>query len=202
MLENSRQLTETLNRAVAKLTNSPLADESTATDLRDTIANARAATVNLAENTEALKHNFLVRGFFKKRGYYSMDQMTPAQYLELLKERSRERVWLSRNELFSAGPDGKEKLTKYGEARIETGMNVMIPYLPKGTIVVEGYAKQGSRSQRFIRARQRADAVQSFITNRFGLLPGQDVEAIPARDSLASALGKSGWDGISLVMLQ
>jgi hypothetical protein len=109
---------------------------------------------------------------------------------------------LSRNELFSAGPDGKEKLTKYGEARIETGMNVMIPYLPKGTIVVEGYAKQGSRSQRFIRARQRADAVQSFITNRFGLLPGQDVEAIPARDSLASALGKSGWDGISLVMLQ
>ena len=202
MLDNSRQLTETLNRAVAKLTSSPLADESTATDLRDTIANARAATVNLAENTEALKHNFLFRGFFKKRGYYSMDQMTPAQYLELLKERSRERVWLSRNELFSAGPDGKEKLTKYGEARIETGMNVMIPYLPKGTIVVEGYAKQGSRSQRFIRARQRADAVQSFITNRFGLLPGQDVEAIPARDSLASALGKSGWDGISLVMLQ
>ena len=78
----------------------------------------------------------------------------------------------------------------------------MIPYLPKGTIVVEGYAKQGSRSQRFIRARQRADAVQNFITTRFGLLPGQDVEAIPARDSLASALGKSGWDGISLVMLR
>jgi phospholipid/cholesterol/gamma-HCH transport system substrate-binding protein len=202
MLENSQQLTETLNRAVAKFTNSPLADEKTATDLRDTIANARAAMVNLAENTEALKHNFLVRGFFKKRGYYSMDQLTPAQYLELLKERSRERVWLSRNELFSVGPDGKEKLTKFGEARIETGMNVMIPYLPKGTIVVEGYAKQGSRSQRFIRARQRADAVQSFIINRFGLLPGQDVEAIPARDSLASALGKSGWDGISLVMLQ
>ena len=202
MLENSRQLTETLNRAVAKLTNSPLADESTATDLRDTIANARAATVNLAENTEALKHNFLVRGFFKDRGYYSLDRMTPAQYMKLLNERSSQRVWLGRNDLFSAGPDGKEKLTKYGEARIETGMNVMIPYLPKGTIVVEGYAKQGSRSQRFIRARQRADAIQSFITNRFGLLPGQDVEAIPARDSLASALGKSGWDGISLVMLQ
>jgi phospholipid/cholesterol/gamma-HCH transport system substrate-binding protein len=202
MLENSRQLTETLNRAVAKLTNSPLADESTATDLRDTIANARAAMVNLAENTEALKHNFLVRGFFKKRGYYSLDQLTPAQYLELLNEHSCERVWLSRNELFSAGPDGNEKLTKYGEARIETGMNGLIPYLPKGTIVVEGYARQGSRSQRFIRAKQRADAVQSYITNRFGLLPGQEVEAIPARDSLASALGKSGWDGISLVMLR
>jgi len=34
--------------------------------------------VSLAENTEALKHNFLVRGFFKKRGYYSLDRPTPA----------------------------------------------------------------------------------------------------------------------------
>ncbi len=202
ILENSRKLTETLNRTVTKLTDSPLAGEDTATDLRDAIANARTGMVNLAEDTEALKHNFLVRGFFKKRGYYSLDQMTPAQYLELLNKRSLERVWLSRNELFSAGPDGKERLTKYGEARIETGMNGLIPYLPKGTIVVEGYARQGSRSQRFIRAKQRADAVQSFITSRFGLLPGQEVEAIPARDSLASALGKSGLDGISLVMLQ
>src|SRR5262245_31484152 len=126
MLDNSRQLTETLNRAVTKLTSSSLASENTATDVRDTIANARVTMANLAENTEALKHNFLVRGFFKKRGYYSLDRMTPAQYLELLNERSCERVWLSRNELFSAGPDGEEKLTKYGEARIETGMNGMI----------------------------------------------------------------------------
>jgi phospholipid/cholesterol/gamma-HCH transport system substrate-binding protein len=202
MLENSRQLTETLNRAVTKLTNSSLVSEITAADLRDTIANARAAMVNLAENTEALKHNFLVRGFFKDRGYYSLDRMTPAQYMKLLNEHSCERVWLGRNDLFSAGPDGKEKLTKSGEARIETGMNGLIPYLSKGTIVVEGYAKQGSRSQRFIRARQRAAAVQSYIANRFGLLPDQEVGAIPAPDLLASAVGKSGWDGISLVLLR
>jgi phospholipid/cholesterol/gamma-HCH transport system substrate-binding protein len=202
MLENSRQLTETLDRAVTKLTNSSLASESTAADLRDTIANARAAMVNLAENTEALKHNFLVRGFFKDRGYYSLDRMTAAQYMKLLNEHSCQRVWLGRNDLFSAGPDGKEKLTKSGEARIESGMNGLIPYLPQGTIVVEGYAKQGSRSQRFIRARQRAAAVQSYIANRFGMLPDQEVGAIPAPDSLASAVGKSGWDGISLVLLR
>jgi len=202
MLDNSRKLTETLSRAVTKITDSPLAAEDTATDLRDTIANARTAMVNLAEDTEALKHNFLLRGFFKKRGYYSLDRLTPAKYMEVLNEHSGDRVWMSRNELFATGPDGKEKLTKSGEARIETGMNGLIPYLPKGTIVVEGYARQGSRSQRFIRAKQRAAAVQSYIANRFGLLPGEDVEAVPARDAVASALGKSGWDGISLVMLR
>jgi phospholipid/cholesterol/gamma-HCH transport system substrate-binding protein len=202
VLENSRQLTETLNQAVAKLTNNASGNEKTATDLRDAIANARIAMVNLAEDTEALKHNFLVRGFFKKRGYFSLDRMTPAQYLKLLNEHSCERVWLSRNELFSAGPDGKENLTKYGEARIDTGMNLLVPYLPKGTIVVEGYARQGSRSQRFIREKQRAVAVQTYIKNRFGLLPDEEVGAIPAPDSLASAVGKSGWDGVSLVLLR
>jgi phospholipid/cholesterol/gamma-HCH transport system substrate-binding protein len=202
MLENSRQLTETLNRSVTKLTNSSLASESTAADVRDTIANARAAMVNLAENTEALKRNFLVRGFFKDRGYYSLDRMTPKQYMKLLNERSGQRVWLGRNDLFSSGPDGKEKLTKSGEARIEAGMNGLIPYLAKGTVVVEGYASPGSRSQRFIRARQRAAAVQTYIANRFGLLPDLDVGAIPAPESLASVLGKSGWNGISLVLLK
>jgi len=201
MLENSRQLTETLNQAVTKLTNSSLASQSTAADLRDTIANARAAMVNLAENTEALKHNFLVRGFFKDRGYYSLDRLTPAQYMKLLNEHTGARVWLDGNDLFSRGTDGNEKLTKSGEARIEIGMNGLIRYLQKGTIVVEGYAKRGSRSQRFIRARQRATAAQSYIASRFGLLPDQDVGAVPAPDSLASALGKSGWDGISLVLL-
>src|SRR5262249_40057005 len=150
MLENSRQLTESLNQAVTKLTNSSLASPSTAADLRDTISNARAAMVNLAENTEALKHNFLVRHFFKDRGYYSLDRLTPAQYMKLLNERTGVRVWLDRNDLFAPGPDGREQLTKAGEARIEIGMNGLIPYLSKGTVVVEGYAKQGSRSQRFI----------------------------------------------------
>jgi phospholipid/cholesterol/gamma-HCH transport system substrate-binding protein len=202
VLENSRQVTETLNQAVSKFSNSSLATPQAAADLRDTIANARVAMANLADDTEALKHNFLLRGFFTKRGYFSLDRMTPAQYMKLLNERSSERVWLSRNELFSAKSDGTEELTKFGESRIQTGMNVMIPYLGKGTIVVEGYAKQGSRSQRFIRARLRATAVQSYISNRFGLLPVEEVEAIPAPDALVSALGKSGWDGISLVLIR
>jgi phospholipid/cholesterol/gamma-HCH transport system substrate-binding protein len=169
--------------------------------LRDTIAQARVAMANLAENTEALKHNFLLKGFFEKRGFYSLDRMTPAQYMKLLKEHAVERVWLSRNELFSAGPDG-EKLTKFGEGRIDNGMNALIPYLANGTIVVEGYAKQSSRSQRFIWSKQRAIAVQTYIANRFNLLPQEQVEAKPAPESLASGFGKSRWDGISLVLLR
>jgi hypothetical protein len=34
----------------------------------------------LAENMDAMKHNFLLRGFFKGRGYYDLAQMSPGDY--------------------------------------------------------------------------------------------------------------------------
>ena len=33
---------------------------------------------DLAENTEALKRNFLFRGFFNKRGYFDLDDVSVA----------------------------------------------------------------------------------------------------------------------------
>ena len=40
----------------------------------------RDAMAGLSENMEALKHNFLFRGFFKSRGYFSLSQISPAEY--------------------------------------------------------------------------------------------------------------------------
>ena len=34
----------------------------------------------MADDSEALKHGFLLRGFFKRRGYYSMARLTPDKY--------------------------------------------------------------------------------------------------------------------------
>jgi phospholipid/cholesterol/gamma-HCH transport system substrate-binding protein len=39
-----------------------------ATNLRETLSNLNRSTTNLAEDTEALKHNFFFRGFFKRPG--------------------------------------------------------------------------------------------------------------------------------------
>lgn len=44
-----------------------LNDKSTATDIRATIKNLQASTQKLDENMEALQHNFLLRGFFRKK---------------------------------------------------------------------------------------------------------------------------------------
>ena len=37
--------------------------------LHETMQQAEAGVTDFQENMEALKHNFLLRGYFKKRGY-------------------------------------------------------------------------------------------------------------------------------------
>src|ERR1700676_4813634 len=44
---------------------------------------ATQAATNLSESTEALKHNFLVRGFFKNRGYENAGDLTKYQIAKL-----------------------------------------------------------------------------------------------------------------------
>jgi phospholipid/cholesterol/gamma-HCH transport system substrate-binding protein len=54
--------------------------ENAAQNIRETFSNVNLATANMADDTEALKHEFFFRGFFKKRGYYSLKDLKPDQY--------------------------------------------------------------------------------------------------------------------------
>jgi len=75
------------------------------TNIRESLMNANTTTANLADATEALKHNFLTRGFFKKRGYYNLTEISPDQYRKdrAFTDPKNHRVWLSGPELFQKG---------------------------------------------------------------------------------------------------
>ena len=69
-------------------------------DMRVTLTQAREATADLADNMEAMKHNFLLRGFFNARGYYDLEDISPAEYRAgALQNGGRlpVRVWLGAN---------------------------------------------------------------------------------------------------------
>lgn len=69
----ANEMVDNLNATTAKLNSSKSAvgvlinDEAAATNIQHTLANLQAGTKKLDENMEALQHNFLLRGFFKKR---------------------------------------------------------------------------------------------------------------------------------------
>ena len=48
--------------------------------LGETLERARTAMAGLSENMEALKRGFFFRGFFNRRGYFSLDDISPEEY--------------------------------------------------------------------------------------------------------------------------
>ena len=66
-------MTEELKEVISNLNNKNnaigvlLTDTTFANKLRETLENAESASVKLDENMEAMQHNFLLRGYFKKQ---------------------------------------------------------------------------------------------------------------------------------------
>jgi phospholipid/cholesterol/gamma-HCH transport system substrate-binding protein len=71
--ENSRVMSNSLKDIVRKMDNDNnaigvlLADTTFARKLRNTLDNAKSASGKLDENMEALQHNFLLRGYFRRQ---------------------------------------------------------------------------------------------------------------------------------------
>jgi phospholipid/cholesterol/gamma-HCH transport system substrate-binding protein len=72
--QNSREISEDLKEMIDKMNNEDnaigvlLSDTTFANKLRVTLDNAESASAKLDQNMEALQHNFLLRGYFRRQG--------------------------------------------------------------------------------------------------------------------------------------
>lgn len=80
-VKNVSESSEKIKGLVAAFQPAPGGGGGVAGDLRATIGSAREAMADLAENLEALKRSFFFRGFFKDRGFYDLDSLSPREYL-------------------------------------------------------------------------------------------------------------------------
>lgn len=170
--------------------------------IQQTLASARDAMSDLAENTEALKRNFFFRGFFNRRGYFDLDDVTVAEYRQgALQTRDRRvlRIWLGANVLFEKDATGTERLAEGGRLRLDSAMSQFVRYPRKSPLVVEGYAQEATGDGRYLVCRARAQLVRDYLISRFGLDPNY-VATMPmgaeAKDSPAGA----SWNGIGLAL--
>ncbi|HYV61558.1 MAG TPA: MlaD family protein [Bryobacteraceae bacterium] len=201
-LESAGHVADHMDQALGTFLTPQSDGKNGAVHLNETMASAQRAMSNLADDTEAMKHNFLLRGFFKKRGFYDLGALTPAQYRtsKFVKDRSVKRVWLEGGLVFSAPAKGTEELSPQGRAEVDRAMVDFVPDLPNRPIVVEGYSERGSPDERFRRSQQHALAVQRYLQNRFKLSANL-VGAIPLGDTPPDSTGKQQWDGVALVLL-
>jgi phospholipid/cholesterol/gamma-HCH transport system substrate-binding protein len=201
VMANVKQVSDEARRAISDFHSKDGPAQGLFADMRLTLGQAREATADLADNMEAMKHNFLLRGFFNRRGYFDLDAISPAQYRNGVLENGRRkamRIWLSSPVLFEEGPDG-EVLTADGRRRIDSAMTTYLRHVPSNPIVVEGYATDGTIGDRYRLSRERAGAVRDYLLGRYGLMPQHTGYIALGPDAAGSPSGDH-WNGVALTL--
>jgi phospholipid/cholesterol/gamma-HCH transport system substrate-binding protein len=170
-LENARSITGQLNTAVQSTLAPDNMGEDGASNLRETLSNVNRGTTNLAEDTEALKHEFFFRGFFKKRGYYNLDEVTPKEYRTACEQKKivGPRLWLQAASLVETDANGQEILSQAGRLSIDDQLTLVVDSLPGHLIIIEGYSQDGSPEKQFVTSRRRAFLVRRYLETHYHL---------------------------------
>ena len=172
-------------------------------NVQGTLTDAQEAMSDLSEGAEALKRNFLFRGFFRDRGFFDLDTLTRDAYvggaLEA-KGRVALRVWIDAGGLFERDAQGVEQLTGAGRQRLDSTMTDLVRYPPDSALVVEGYAQVTDGGVTHLVAAERASLVREYLIKRFrrratitGVMPmGDRAQGSPSSDER--------WSGVALAI--
>jgi phospholipid/cholesterol/gamma-HCH transport system substrate-binding protein len=196
--DSARQVHQIISEVAKPDQNGTSAGEN----IRESLANASAAASNLAEATEALKHNFLVRGFFKKRGYYNLADISPDKYRNdrVFISPANRRAWLPGSDLFQSGANGDEELSARGKALLNAALVQYGDSALESPIVVEGYRDGNVPADQLRLSRSRAMLVRQYLQAHFQL-DTSNLGTVAMRNSPPSGTNRATWDGICLVVL-
>jgi phospholipid/cholesterol/gamma-HCH transport system substrate-binding protein len=174
-----------------------------AVNLRESLSNVNTATGNLADDTEALKHNFFFRGFFRRRGYYSMTQLAPNQYRKdrVFASQGNRRSWLKADELFQRSANGAEELRPPGKALLQAAVSQFGGTIFESPIVVEGYSESADGAERLSISRARSIVARNYIQSHFNLDP-KNVGAVALENRPPDGLDHAAWNGIAIVLVK
>lgn len=195
------QVSQQVNRTLGSAFAQDQYGQDAGANLQQSLTNLKEATGNLADDTEALKHQFFLKGFFKKRGYDNLDHLPVEPYRsgEILGKLAQKRQWIAANSLFQENADGTETMSAEGRRQIDEAAS-QIEGLYDSPLIVEGYVSAGTPGETLVRSRQRATMVRSYLQARFKLAV-KNTGIVGLSATPPNAAGRSTWDGVCLVHL-
>jgi phospholipid/cholesterol/gamma-HCH transport system substrate-binding protein len=169
--------------------------------LRQTLDDARSALAGLSENMDALRHNFLLRGFFNSRGYFDLEDISPAEYRRGVLHsggRTPVRVWLGTDRVFEPAATAEQpRLTEEGRRRLDSAIAPYLDRVTDGVVMVEGFTPQGTRDLQYVVSRARAVAVRDYLLERFHLDP-KATGVMPLGADSSGSPTPGSFDGVAL----
>src|SRR5580658_10096112 len=138
--------------------------EQTSSAMHDTMTQAQAGVTDFQENMEAMKHNFLLRGYFKSRGYEDSAELAKNE-IERLPEGApvKEFTYLAK-QLFDKQDSAKLKNQKSLNAGGEFLANNQFGF----AVVVVSAGMEGDTQKDLVLTQARAMVVRQYLVENFG----------------------------------
>jgi phospholipid/cholesterol/gamma-HCH transport system substrate-binding protein len=201
-MKNVREMTDRTRELVTIFTARDGTAQQIAVALRNALTDVQEATSDLAEGTEALKRNFLFRGFFQDRGFFDLDTVSREAYQAGALERDRTaiRIWIDAGLLFARDAAGAERLSDEGRRRLDSAMADLVRYPRDSPLVVEGYGDLSGGESAYLQSVDRAQLVREYLLARFRRQATLTDIMPMGSDAVGSPSGDRRWSGVALAL--
>jgi phospholipid/cholesterol/gamma-HCH transport system substrate-binding protein len=136
---------------------------ATVADSRETVNQAKAGMTSFQENMQALKSNWFLRGFFKKRGYQDSAELTKYAIPKLPDRPFSNRFEISANDLFD-----KPDTAKLKNEKVLNRIGAALERTPNDLIVVAAYSGlRGETEENLVLTQARAMVVRQHLADHF-----------------------------------
>ena len=192
-----QQVQQSLTKALGPDANGVTAGQN----ISEALTNVNAATGNMAEDTEALKHNLFFKGFFNHRGYYTLASLSPQEYRrsKLFGGTQSPRAWLQADALFQHGPHGSEELSQDGKHTIDAAVTSFGDSVFTRPIVIEGYSDAAAPADALSWSYARAQLVRNYLEARYPFTT-KNIGVMPLSSAPPPGLGHDRWSGVSILV--
>jgi phospholipid/cholesterol/gamma-HCH transport system substrate-binding protein len=138
-------------------------DQAVYHNLNATVAQAMAGVTSFSENMEALKHNFFLKGFFKKRGYYDSSELTRHAIARLPGRAPVKQFTFDGKELFD-----KPETAKLRKEKLLNQVGAFLESNPFGlAVVVANTRVTGTKEDNRTLSEARAMVVRQYLAEKF-----------------------------------
>jgi phospholipid/cholesterol/gamma-HCH transport system substrate-binding protein len=138
--------------------------EQASSAMRDTIVSTQAGVTGFQENMEAMKHNILLRGYFKSRGYEDSSDLAKHEIVGLPQASAINEFTYSAQQLFDKQDSAKLKNQK----SLAAGGEFLATHEFGVAVVVVSAGMEGDAAKELVLSEARAMVVRSYLVQNFG----------------------------------
>jgi phospholipid/cholesterol/gamma-HCH transport system substrate-binding protein len=170
--------------------------EQTTSAMRLTMVEAKEGVTDFQENMEAMKHNFLLRGYFKSRGYEDSAELIKDEIEALPQGTAIKEFTFPAKQLFDKSDSAKLKNQKTLNPGGEFLANNQFGF----AVVAVSAGREGDTQKDLVLTEARAMVVREYLVENFGFDDSQLKTLGMGKQASGEANSGAGWGTVQILV--